>query len=564
MTKLCLVMIEKNEERVIARALKSALPFIDCYSIVDTGSTDKSKEIITTFMGEHGIQGVIHDRPWVGFGHNRTEAIDLARERFPTKFGLILDADDTIEAPAGYKLPELTADQYDNPVPHGDLRSGQPHVIRLAMPFYFRGETHEYLDCKVPCVKSVLPEMLYRIGTDGNVRASGTKFKRDIELLLKDIRRNPKDTRSHFYLAQSYRDDGQLRPAFNTYLRRAELTGGWDEEVYSAKLEAAKLAEKLEMPEREIVGLYIDAYKTRPQRAEAMFYLGRYFRKAENYKLAILFADAARAIPRPDDRLFIESSIYDWHAQAEFAISAQRLGRHAEAIKANMEALKKCPRHDRAFIVRNLAFSSPREASFAVRKTTWADLPGWADFMPTYERYVKEIARSGDVVVEIGVFAGKSVAGLARMCLDAKLDVTIFGVDPWFPDDGDDDKVPQGPGGEIARDVAKHGGGYSYFSAMMLKHAPQEFERIHTLRCTSLMARRMFDDHSLAMVCIDGSHRYEDVRDDIAAWRTAVKVGGILCGDDYMPKNPGVMQAVNEAFGPDGFTVTNTGTWIAR
>ncbi len=361
MSKLCLVMIVKDEERVIERALTSALRFIDSYSIVDTGSTDKTKEIIAGFMDKHRVQGVIHDRPWVGFGHNRTEAIDLARERFSTKFGLILDADDTIEAPAGYELPELTADQYDNPVPHGDYRSGQPHVIRLAMPFFFKGVTHEYLDCKVPCVKSTLPEMLYRIGTDGNVRAAGTKFKRDIDLLLKAVRRDPKDARSYFYLAQSYRDDGQLRPAFNTYLRRAELGGGWDEEVYIAKLEVAKLAEKLEMSEHEIVGLYLDAHKVRPQRAEAMFYLGRYYRKAENYGLAIMFADAACAIPCPADRLFIESSIYDWHAQAEYAISAQRLGKHAEAIAANMKALAKCPRSRRTWIAKNLSFSLPSQ-----------------------------------------------------------------------------------------------------------------------------------------------------------------------------------------------------------
>jgi hypothetical protein len=194
----------------------------------------------------------------------------------------------------------------------------------------------------------------------------------------------------------------------------------------------------------------------------------------------------------------------------------------------------------------------------------WTDLPGWADFMPTYERYVKEVAKNGDVIVEIGVFAGKSLAGLARMCIDTGLDVTLYGVDPWYADDGDDDKVPQGPHGEIAADVVAHGGGYSYFSAMMITRARQELERMRILRCESLMARRMFDDDSLAMVCIDGSHRYEDVLQDIAAWRTAVRPGGILCGDDYAAKNPGVMRAVNEAFGPDGFTVTSTGTWVAK
>ena len=351
-------MIVKNEEKVIERAMASALPLIDSYCIVDTGSTDKTKQIIAAFMDRHRICGVVHDRPWVSFGHNRTEAIDLARESYPDKHGLILDADDVIEVPDGYKLPDLTADQYDNPVVHAELRYAQPHVIRLAMPFYFEGATHEYLHCKAACVKSALPEMVYKIGGDGNARSTGTKFKRDIELLLKEIRRNPQYARSYFYLAQSYRDDGQVRKAFHTFVKRGEMVG-WDEETYIAKLEAGKCAAALGMSDFEIAGRFLDAHEARPQRAEALFYLGRFLRQAENYVVAIIYADVARKIELPqEDRLFVETAIYEWHAQAEFAISAQRLGRHEEAIAANLAALAKCPEDKREWLAKNLAFST--------------------------------------------------------------------------------------------------------------------------------------------------------------------------------------------------------------
>jgi glycosyltransferase involved in cell wall biosynthesis len=43
-----LVMIVKNEEAVLERALRSALPFISTYVIVDTGSTDSTKDIDCT------------------------------------------------------------------------------------------------------------------------------------------------------------------------------------------------------------------------------------------------------------------------------------------------------------------------------------------------------------------------------------------------------------------------------------------------------------------------------------------------------------------------------------
>ena len=48
-------MIVKNEEKVIERLLRTVSPLVDWYTIVDTGSTDKTKEIITKTMQELGI-----------------------------------------------------------------------------------------------------------------------------------------------------------------------------------------------------------------------------------------------------------------------------------------------------------------------------------------------------------------------------------------------------------------------------------------------------------------------------------------------------------------------------
>ena len=47
---LCLNMIVKNESKIIRRLLESVAPYIDCYCICDTGSTDNTIEIIQTFF----------------------------------------------------------------------------------------------------------------------------------------------------------------------------------------------------------------------------------------------------------------------------------------------------------------------------------------------------------------------------------------------------------------------------------------------------------------------------------------------------------------------------------
>jgi predicted O-methyltransferase YrrM len=63
------------------------------------------------------------------------------------------------------------------------------------------------------------------------------------------------------------------------------------------------------------------------------------------------------------------------------------------------------------------------------------------------------------------------------------------------------------------------------------------------------------------LVYIDGGHDYETVKRDIALYKRFVKPTGILCGDDYHKNWPGVVQAVNEAFGKP--TVKST-IWHVR
>src|SRR3954468_21671044 len=105
--RVCLNMIVKNERAVIGRCLDSVRPFIDSWVIVDTGSTDGTQAFIREKL--QGVPGELFERPWVNFGKNRTEAMELARER--ADFLLLLDADEIIEH-AAFDLDSLRADEY--------------------------------------------------------------------------------------------------------------------------------------------------------------------------------------------------------------------------------------------------------------------------------------------------------------------------------------------------------------------------------------------------------------------------------------------------------------------
>jgi predicted O-methyltransferase YrrM len=67
---------------------------------------------------------------------------------------------------------------------------------------------------------------------------------------------------------------------------------------------------------------------------------------------------------------------------------------------------------------------------------------------------------------------------------------------------------------------------------------------VNLVRATSREARKEFGDRPVDLIFIDGSHEYEDVRDDLRDWLPLVRPGGIVAVND--PFWWGVARALRE------------------
>jgi len=183
---------------------------------------------------------------------------------------------------------------------------------------------------------------------------------------------------------------------------------------------------------------------------------------------------------------------------------------------------------------------------------SYSDIPGFSGFLWLYDQAVAE-AKDGAVFVEVGVALGHSIAYLARKVIDSGKKIQIWGVDPW---DG------YARNGEQQSALGADGtpGDFTLFLRMMMKHAPEELERVRVVRATSAYASLMLQVADL--VLIDGAHDYESVFGDIMVWRERIRRGGILAGDDHEPAYPGVQKACWEEFG-NTYQVTGS-TWHKR
>ncbi len=350
---LCLGMIVKNEAHVIRRCLDSCKPFIDHWVIVDTGSTDGTQDVIREHMRD--IPGTLYERPWRDFGHNRSEAIALARGH--ADYILVMDADHALHAPAGYQFSGLTADGYLVEHHYAGIKYGLSVLVSDRIPWRYEGVLHEYVTSDVPHRFEALVGPWVVVYHEGARSRDPKTYLRDIAVLEAALEKEPTNARYAFYLAQSLRDAQEPEKALAAYRRRASMAG-WPEETWHAMFQAAKLCEKLGRSPAEIERAYLEAWNARPTRAEPLVELARWHRLREEWALAMLFARTAVATPRPADQLFVEDDAYAWRALDELAIAAWYVGARDEGRAAAQRLLaeQRFPPSERERLERNLAF----------------------------------------------------------------------------------------------------------------------------------------------------------------------------------------------------------------
>lgn len=322
---LGLVMIVRNEAHGIAATLESVKPFVDHWSILDTGSTDGTPDVIRQVMA--GVPGTLHEGPFVDFSTARNLALDLLGEA--TTYSLMLDADDVIErgeSLTGFFSAPVTDDALlVNRVTGVSWWS--PLLLRTAARWRYRGRVHEYV-CgpRGEVASRQVPGLIvHHRRPILSVMAVHTRWLRDAEMLREDFDAGVDRARSAFYLAQTFDCLGRMEDALHWYTVRAGLDG-WREETFEAMFRRGRCLARLSRWEEAFPAL-LAAFSFSPSRAEPLFEIAEHYRITNELDLCYLFARRAAEMPRPTHGLFVEDAIYTWKAHDLVAISAYYLGR---------------------------------------------------------------------------------------------------------------------------------------------------------------------------------------------------------------------------------------------
>ena len=192
MPSICLCMMVKNEAELIRTALWSVIPHIHHWVIVDTGSTDTTKDIIREELSS--IPGELHERGWVDWATNRTEAIELAKAS-GCDFIFILDADEKVMFPEGFSLEELDpANSYWGTVQYGSIKYDRPNIVSTLHNWHYLGVTHEYLTPEPDTPTAILLPLTLETSLKRTDKTPD-RCMADVKLLEKALETEPDNSR---------------------------------------------------------------------------------------------------------------------------------------------------------------------------------------------------------------------------------------------------------------------------------------------------------------------------------------------------------------------------------
>lgn len=303
MITLGLSAIMKNESHVILRNLDSIKPIIDHVTLVDTGSTDNTIEVVKKWGVDNNIPVDVYERPFDNFENSRNYAREMALGK--TDYCMWIDADEVLKIDDDFDKESIGEKEFWMLQTYlGANRYSRNEIWKNDDRFVWYGPVHEFIKVKDPNVKVTtgmlegLKVIVYNEGGSWKDDPSKKYYKQ--ALMLEEYILDNNDPRWVFYLAQSYNDSAttgnwildkdRLTKAAYYYKKRAQHHEGYPEEIYMAQLCYSNCQLRLEEPWSKVHQEYLKTWKMEPRRADPLIAISEFYLKTDNFLPAYLYS----------------------------------------------------------------------------------------------------------------------------------------------------------------------------------------------------------------------------------------------------------------------------------
>jgi predicted O-methyltransferase YrrM len=281
---MCIMV--KNAGEMFRDILEQNRQFVDEWTILDTGSTDNTIDIIKDVMKDK--KGTLYQEPFINFRESRNRCLDLAAKS--CKYTIMLD--DTYVLKGGVRefLNSVRGDQYSDSfsamIKGGDFIYGSNRILKADRELRYIYKIHEIITPENNVCVEIPFDKFYLHDYDNKYMKERTiKRKRnDLELLFKEIDENPGLPRHIYYVAKTYMELKEWDKAYEYFEKRANHPiKGYSEEVTDSLLNCGYLSQNKLNSDWEISKKwYMKCYENDPGRPEAMYFIGNYYSNGDN------------------------------------------------------------------------------------------------------------------------------------------------------------------------------------------------------------------------------------------------------------------------------------------
>lgn len=328
-------MIVKNEEAVLARCLESCKSLADEIIIIDTGSTDATKEIAAQYTSK------IFDFPWID---DFAAARNFSFAKASMEYCMWMDADDIITEKDQALIFDLkqhlvsttdivmmkyyTAfDEQHNPI----FSYYRERLIKNNKRYLWEGPIHEVITPFGNIVYSdaaVTHSKIHPSDPDRNLRI--------FEKLLSEGK--ALDPRQQFYYGRELYYHRRYQDAIEVFTEFLDSKKGWLENNIDACKQMAYCYRELQNKQAALQAL-CKSFEYDVPRAEICCDIGAYFMEEKAYQTAIFWYTIAASSKRDDTRGgFIIPDCYNYIPYIQLCVCYDRLGFKESAQEFNEKA----------------------------------------------------------------------------------------------------------------------------------------------------------------------------------------------------------------------------------
>lgn len=339
MITISLCMIVKNEEDTLGNCLESVRDIVDEIIIVDTGSSDRTKEVAGSYTSK------IYDFEWID---DFSAARNYSFLKATMDYIMWLDADDVILEEDALKIQQLKVAidpivdivmmKYNNFDENGHITLSyfRARLLKRSSNFIWNEPIHEYIQPSGYIIDSDICITHKKICPSAS--------KRNLNIFEKMIAANKVlSPRSLFYYAKELFNNERFDDAIKNFNEYLDSGNGWDEDRISACYDLSICYSFTNEPEKRLKAL-IRSFEFSPPRAEICCQIGYHYFEQGDYEKAIVWYKIATQLTKPVNTWgFILHDCWGYISNIQLCLCYDRLGNIEEAIKYNNKAAEYKP-----------------------------------------------------------------------------------------------------------------------------------------------------------------------------------------------------------------------------